>query len=114
MAREQCPYCAEELEVQEVTPCTDCGAHPEELGHLKAGKHTYARYRLGNGPELILCDFCYVDSTSWYPEDYGLPKGTKLGPGEWHHVADVPAEVVKDKVCPKCYRRRSLFRFINA
>ena len=80
---------------------------------LQGRNHTYAQYRLSNGRELVLCSFCWVDSSSWHPEAFGLPRSTKLGPGDWELVSDVPAELIKDKVCPECGGRRAMFRFIN-
>jgi hypothetical protein len=37
------------MEVRAVAPCAECGAQPEELEHLREGRHTYQVMRVLGG-----------------------------------------------------------------
>jgi hypothetical protein len=49
----------------------ECGFFPEEIEHVKAGKHTYAEWRIFSELSLVLCNFCYVDFGSYDPTFFG-------------------------------------------
>ena len=53
MRRQQCPLCFGPLEVRDVAPCAECGAQPEEVEHLREGRHTYQVLRVLGGFEVI-------------------------------------------------------------
>lgn len=67
MAEMHCPVCFATLETIEAGPCFDCGHLVIELEHLANGRHTCAEYRIF-GKSIILCDFCFVDFSSYDPE----------------------------------------------
>ncbi|NLC23014.1 MAG: hypothetical protein GX776_00855 [Oxalobacter sp.] len=77
MPETHCPLCHHELDIRDVTPCDVCGANPEELSHLAAGRHTYSEYEIFPELTLVLCDFCDVDFGSYDPVWFGLPKQAK-------------------------------------
>jgi hypothetical protein len=39
----------------------ECGHDPAEIEQARAGKHTYAEYRIFGDLSLVLCNFCDVD-----------------------------------------------------
>lgn len=108
----QCPECSESLELRDVSPCWDCGHDLVELVHLREDKHKYGVFRVFDH-EIVLCDFCMVDFSSYHPEVFGLSPQTRIGLGsasfiELRAVADPAIE--KDMVCVKCNHR---LKFIN-
>jgi hypothetical protein len=114
MQATHCPLCLEPLEVRDVAPCMDCGHDPVEIEHARAGKHTYADYRIFGDLSLVLCNFCEADFTSYDPAFFGLPRGTHLGPGarDWQFIRDVPVAVTKDKCCAACGHRLPFLEFV--
>jgi hypothetical protein len=111
MTESHCPICYGWLEVREVAPCFDCGAIPNEMEQLLGGKHTYSEVLVFNVP-IVLCDFCQVDLSSYDPEYFNRPRGTKLGLDELTFVREVRnAAPAKDKFCPTCRRRLAFFDF---
>ena len=113
MAESHCPVCYSELEVRVVAPCFDCGHDPAELDHLASGKHRYSEF-LAFGVPIVLCNFCQVDFSSYDPEYFNRPRGTKLGLPEFTFVRELRTpESAKDKFCPSCRRRLAFLRFLQ-
>src|SRR3954447_8807710 len=99
MAESHCPICYEALEARDVAPCFDCGALPSEMEHFLRGEHTFSEV-IAFGVPIVLCDFCQVDFSSYHPEYFNRPHGTKLGLAEFTFVGDVrDATPAKDKFC---------------
>ena len=92
----------------------DCGHDPTEVEHTRAGKHTYAEYRVFGDLTLVLCNFCEVDFTSYDPTYFGLSRLTRIGLGErgWQFIRDVPPTVAKDKCCAACGHRLPFLEFV--
>jgi len=115
MQETHCPVCFGELETRELAPCDDCGANPEELEHSTQGRHSYTVYEIFPGLELTLCDFCCVDFTSYNPDFFGLPKGTKIGLGTAGMILvrslDQPSAQL-GKVCTQCGLHLTFARFV--
>ena len=108
-----CPICYEPLEVREVGPCVECGSIPREIDEARAGKHTYAEYRIFGELSLVLCNFCQVDFSSIDPTFFGLSRGTRVGlESGWQFVRDVQPVITNDKCCPKCGYRLPFLEFI--
>lgn len=109
---QQCPICGERLVLREVAPCWDCGHKPVELPHLRDQKHDYSRFRVF-GHEIILCDFCMLDFSSYHPDYFGLRGNRRIGLGtrgfdELDRVKNPAPE--KDLVCLSCGHR---LKFLN-
>lgn len=112
MAQPNCPICYGPLEVCDTSPCYDCGTVAEELEHLVQGRHTYAEVRIF-GVDIILCDFCQVDFSSYDPTFFGRPRDVRPG-ADMVFVRDVLNPVkAKDKWCPNCRRRLAFLRFLE-
>lgn len=109
-----CPLCWTPLEVVDTTPCFDCGALPNERGHLEQRKHTYSEFSAFGIP-IILCNFCAVDFSSYDPAYFNLPPRTKLGLGDsLLPIQQIEhATMQKDKFCPQCHRRLAFLRFVK-
>lgn len=115
MSATHCPLCYELLEVREVGPCMDCGFHPVEIEHARAGKHTYAEFRIFGELSLVLCNFCQCDFSSYDPTFFGLPRGTRVGmerPQGWAYVRDALPVIVEDKCCAQCRYRLPFLEFV--
>ena len=109
-----CPICFGELEVRDVTPCDDCGASPDELDHLRTGKHDYAVFTVFPGLEITLCDFCRVDFGSYNPDFFGLPKHKRIGFEKMTLVRSIDHPAIHpDKVCTQCGLRLTFARFVD-
>src|SRR5262250_85843 len=114
MQETHCPLCFERLEICQVAPCDDCGWRPGEIEHFHEGKHTYQEYEVFPGLLLTLCDFCFVDFTSYKPTFFGLPKGTRLGPAKMRLIRTITQPSLgQDKFCPSCKQRLSFLRFVQ-
>lgn len=112
MAESNCPICAGELDEREVAPCFDCGDDPKELDDLAARRHSYSEV-LAFGIPIILCNFCQADFSSYDPQYFNRPRGTKLGLREFGFIREIRDPVaVKDRVCPTCGRRLAFLRFL--
>lgn len=107
-----CPICYEKLEVRDTTPCMDCGALPEELEHLKEGKHTYAEFDIVFGLKLILCNFCQVDFGSYKPETWGFSDNRRIGYGNMNFLREIKPEISKTKFCANCGHSLSFLKFL--
>ena len=115
MRHRQCPLCFGPLEVREVAPCAECGGVPEELEHLREGRHTYQVLRVLGGFETVLCNFCMVDFGSSDPTYFGLARGTRIGFETMQFVQDVAdPRVGKDQFCPACGYRLAFLRLVAA
>ena len=92
----------------------DCGPTPAGLEDARAGKHTYAEYRIFGDLSLVLCDICQVDFASYDPTFFGLPRGTPIGmrQQEWQFIHDVPVTITKDKCCTACGYRLPFLWFV--
>lgn len=113
MHQPQCPVCYGPLELREVGPCVECGGDPQELEHLREGRHTYQIMRiLGGSFEVLLCNFCMVDFGSTDPTYFGLPQGTQIGLETMEFVRAVPGTLGKDMFCPDCNRRLAFLRLV--
>ena len=112
MKTEQCPICSTELELQDVTPCWDCGHASEEIEHFHSEVHTFAEFEVF-GSNIVLCDICAVDFASYDPSCFGLTAGTRIGLGtfDFRQLKTIENyQISKDKVCPVCNHR---LRFLN-
>ena len=109
-----CPICYEPLAVLEVGPCMECGSNPREIEDVRAGKHTYAEYRIFGKLSLVLCNICQADFSSYDPTYFGLPHGRRVGleNRRWEFVRDVQPVITKDKCCVKCGYRLPFLEFI--
>ena len=76
----------------------DCGHLDHEIEHALSGRHTLQSIALGD-LTLILCDFCWIDFDSYYPELLRLPKGSKMKP-RWISFERWMSNIGKDKYCP--------------
>lgn len=113
MQETHCPICYGELEAREVAPCDDCGGSPKELEHFREGIHSYNVYTVFDGMELALCDFCYLDFTSYNSDFFGLPKGQRIGPTKMNFVRSVDQPSLQmGKVCTQCGLRLTFARFV--
>jgi hypothetical protein len=114
MQATHCPLCFEPLEVRDVAPCMDCGHDPQEVEHARAGRHTYAEYRIFGELSLVLCDFCQVDFGSYDPTWFGLPRGTRIGFGErdWQLIRSVSPTTTRGRCCAACGHRLSFLEFV--
>lgn len=113
MSDTNCPLCNSILEVQEVTPCMECGSDDFEQDHYK--EHDYAEYELYFGQRLILCDFCQVDFSSYDPTYFGFSLGTRLGLNDFQFIREITdVELRKDKCCPECGQRLPFLKFVEA
>lgn len=111
MAESHCPICYGPLDTREVAPCYDCGADPTELAHLAQRRHSYAEMRIF-GVNIVLCNFCRVDFSSYDPTYFGLAPGTR-SERDMVFVGDVlNPQPTKDKYCPNCGRRLAFLRFV--
>ena len=108
----QCPICCGPLELRDVAPCVECGGHPEELEHLREGRHTYQTMRILGSFEVVLCDFCMVDFGSIDPSYFGRPAGARIGFEKMQFVRDVPATTGKDQFCQACNHRLAFLRLV--
>ena len=91
----------------------DCGSIPREIDEARAGKHTYAEYRIFGELSLVLCNFCQADFSSYDPTFFGLPRGTRVGlESGWQFVRDVQPVITNDKCCAKCGYRLPFLEFI--
>ena len=105
-----CPLCTGPLSPIEVAPCFDCGHAPRELDECRRGEHEYYVVELW-GRELVLCDFCYADFGSYFPDYWGLPDGP-LPDYPLRIVRDVEKlAVAQDMYCPTCQHRLAFLRF---
>lgn len=114
MKHQQCPICATELEIREVSPCWDCGHDPAEFEHLRKGKHTYAKFQVFGSP-IVLCDFCMVDFSSYDPTEFGLARDVRIGLGtsEFQEVKPLhDPGVERDLFCPACHRRLTYLNWL--
>jgi hypothetical protein len=76
MKYKQCPICGNELEIQDVTPCIECGALEDQVTLLKQNiQEDFNRdsvefevYRIFDEFEITLCGFCAIDIGSYDPE----------------------------------------------
>jgi hypothetical protein len=107
-----CPVCYGAFEVIDVAPCDECGSLEEEIRHFLNGEHSYAEFAV-YGTELVLCDFCDVDFSSYHPEFWGFARGKTLGYGSdgFRKLRELPREqlsIAKGKYCPTC-KARSTF-----
>jgi hypothetical protein len=93
----------------------ECGAVPAELDHARSGKHTYAIYRIFGKFDVVLCNFCQVDFSSYDPKFFGLPRNRRVGLGhDLDFVKDLKdCSIRKDKWCPKCGYRIGFLRFVK-
>lgn len=111
MAETHCPICYGQLETRDVAPCYDCGHDPKELDHLAAGLHTYAVMRVFD-MDIVLCNFCQVDFSSYSAGYFEKARRVGLGRG-MVLVRDFPEpHPTKDKYCPTCGRRLAFLRFL--
>ncbi|WP_395742026.1 hypothetical protein [Prosthecobacter sp.] len=112
----QCPLCFSPLERREVAPCMDCGHHPEELQHLREGKHQYAEYEAFGKLPIVLCNFCWIDFLSYDPAYFGVsPRKLRAAcPFPLLRVIYPPPEHTWDNVCPECQRRLAWLDFVVA
>lgn len=104
-----CPICWEKLEVIDVAPCDDCGWDTDEIQQFKEQKHTYSKFEV-YGSELVLCNFCDVDFSSYHPSYWGFPDKEKVGFGSkgFRKIEEIPYQnlsISKDKFCPSCKAR---------
>ncbi len=79
---------------------------------MKAGKHTYAEYRIFGKLSLVMCNICYVDFSSYDPTFFGLPGRPRIDICRWEFVRDVQPIITKDKCCVQCRRRLSFLEFV--
>src|SRR5580698_6166643 len=115
MSATHCPLCYSSMESRLVAPCMDCGNLPEELDHLAQGKHTYAEYRVFGALNLVLCDFCVADFSSYDFTYFGFSQKTpvaRLTNREFIRPIYPVPEQTWDKVCPNCQRRLSFLNFV--
>jgi hypothetical protein len=113
MGTKQCPICYCPLEVRDVAPCMECGGYPDEIDHFLQGKHTYYEYEVFEGLNLILCNFCVVDFSSYDPTFFGLPKGSGIGLGYMIFKRSINNPTLsKDKFCPECGYRLAFLNFL--
>jgi hypothetical protein len=113
VGEEQCPICFGELEVRSVTPCMDCGGHPDEQGHLY--KHHYNEYQVFPGLNLVLCNFCDVDFGSYSPEHFGPKCKTSPDLSTMQLVRAIrDVRLSQDKFCQECGHRLAFLRFLVA
>jgi hypothetical protein len=111
MAESHCPICFNALETRDVAPCYDCGHIPAELEHLAERRHSYAEFSVF-GINIVLCDFCQVDFSSYDPAYFGRAHRTRLG-REMVFACDVlNPSPAKDKYCANCGRRLAFLRFL--
>lgn len=111
----QCPICFDTLRFCEVAPCWDCGDSEDEIEHLQNGIHTYSFVSI-LGLELVLCNFCMVDFSSYDPAFLGmLPTARRLSLGrkgfEVLRPVDNP-KVESDFVCRICRHRVKFLNFL--
>jgi hypothetical protein len=105
MAEKNCPVCYSELVEKEVTPCMDCGAHKDG---------SYSEYEVYFGQRLVLCNFCYVDFSSYNPEYFGFPKNKKVGLQDFNFLINITDTSLRvDKYCPECNKRLAFLRFVS-
>lgn len=113
MQETHCPICYGELEAREVAPCDDCGGAPDELEHFREGIHSYNVYTVFAGMELTLCNFCYVDFTSYNSDFFGLPGGQRIDIRKMSFVRSVDQPSLQmGEVCTQCGLRLSFARFV--
>jgi hypothetical protein len=84
-----------------------------ELEHLAAGRHSYAEMR-AFGVNVVLCNFCRVDFSSYDPTYFG--RTPVIRPErEMTFVRDVlNPSPGKDKYCASCGHRLAFLRFLEA
>lgn len=104
-----CPICYEKLQVIDVAPCDECGWNETEIEHFQEKKHIYARFEV-YGSELILCNFCEFDFSSYHPGFWGFQNKDRIGCGSkgFRKIEEIPREklnIGKDKFCPSCKAR---------
>ncbi len=90
----------------------DCGHFPEELEHLKEGKHTYAEFEIVFGLKLTLCDFCQVDFGSYKAEIWGFPDNRRIGYEHMIFQKDIPSYISKTLFCVNCKHSLSFLKFL--
>jgi hypothetical protein len=111
VAETRCPICFGVLESREVAPCYECGHDPNELDHLAGGRHTFCEMR-AFGVDIVLCDFCRVDFSSYDPTCFSRVRGTRPE-RELVFVRDVlNPQQTRDKFCPGCGKRLAFLRFL--
>ena len=120
MKIENCPICYEELEVVETTPCICCGKDQDKISVLKQGiteqhihdSFNFATYRAFGKLEVILCDFCPFEFTSFDASFFGFPKEKKMGPENFQFLKIIEKpQIGKDKFCSACYMRSAFITF---
>jgi hypothetical protein len=127
MARPQCPICAGEFETRDVAPCAQCGAWPHEVDHFvnayvvegAGGKksmqrHTYARWEVFPGLELVLCDQCSLEFHSYDPVQFGPAAPAVKSPSRMRFIRMIQEPSLdKDQVCPTCMYSLAYLRFLT-
>lgn len=95
-----CPICYEELTVQDVTPCMDCGLH--YVDQVESGQRTYAEYSIFSGLKLVLCNICVLDFMSYKPTYFGLPNSARINIKNFNYIRPISPTVTTNKCCLEC------------
>lgn len=72
-----CPICNSVLILRETAPCYECGACKNEIVSFYKKYHDYYECTVFK-EKAILCDFCYSDIDSYYPDFWGLEENSPL------------------------------------
>nr|WP_298123406.1 hypothetical protein [uncultured Pseudoxanthomonas sp.] len=105
-----CPLCSNPLTLIDVAPCFDCGHSPRELDGCRQEAHRYYVCQLWDR-ELVLCDFCYADFGSYFPDYWGMPAGPLPDyPLDAIRELDRPG-VAQDMYCTTCQHRLAFLLF---
>lgn len=122
MKHSHCPLCFEELEVVETTPCIACGNFDFNIEVLKQDiaesyahdSVNFANYRAFDKHEIILCDLCPFDMSSFDPEVFGLEKSKAISPSDFQFLTAIEnPSIERDKFCLACNMRLAYLLFVE-
>lgn len=115
MLNVQCPLCFMPLEPRDVTPCFICGGWPNVVMSFREGQE-FARWRLPQGEELILCRPCELEEFM-VPGGWGWRLQMSTQPLPLHHLQFVrkveKPQLGKDRFCPTCNLRWAFLQIVD-
>src|SRR5688572_28117477 len=108
-----CPICSSVLEERQCAPCYTCGGHDNSLKHLAMGVQEFSVYDAYNGLQIVLCDRCEVNFSSYNPVYFGFRHQTRIGLPTFKLLRTVAnPQPASDKFCGQCNHRAKFIDFV--